>query len=124
MCRWISKSGPQVTSSFSGDFDEAEFDHQLLEGLEFGLLLVDLPLQLGVHLGQLVQLFVDQLLLVLLLVTEKNMARIRPGANFMSQKLRVKFPLVEFLRALIETLPFFSLGVNSAQLKSNCFLKI
>ena len=31
-----------------------------------------------------------------------------PGANFMSQKLRVEFFLVELLKTLIETFPFFS----------------
>ena len=68
--------GPQVATLLLGDFDEAQFDHQLLEGLELGLLLADLPLEVGVHLGQLVQLFVDQLLLVLLLVAG-NVAGLR-----------------------------------------------
>ena len=55
-----------------GDFDQPELDHELLEGLELGLLLADLPLELRVLDGELVQLFVDQLLLVLLLVAERD----------------------------------------------------
>ena len=48
-----------------------------------------------------------------------------PGANFTSQKIGVKFLLVEFFRTLIEDFPLFSsLGVYSAQLQSNVSSKL
>ena len=43
--------------------------------------------------------------------------------QFRESKVRVKFLLAEFLRTLIDTFSLFSLGVYSAQLHSNCFLK-
>ena len=47
-----------------------------------------------------------------------------PGANFMSQKLGGIPPEGILLLTLIATFPLlFFLGVNSAQLQSNCFLK-
>jgi len=52
------------------DLDEAQFDHQLLQGLELVLLLVDLRLECDVLLNQLVQLLVQELLLILLFIPE------------------------------------------------------
>ena len=49
---------------------------------------------------------------------------LRPGVNFMSQRLRGIPPGEILLLTLIETFTFFSfLGVNSAQLQSNSYLE-